>query len=120
MRAFEKSTGDKKLMSELMPVLRDRKLFYIDSRTTAATVAYDTAQHFGVRAAFRNVPFLDDVETVAAVRGQLALAIREAVRKKSAIAIGHAHTTTLQAPKEVLPNAETQGVQLVFASELVR
>jgi len=54
-----------------MPVLRDRHLFYVDSRTTAATVAYDTARDFGVRSAFRNVPFLDDVAEVAAVRKQL-------------------------------------------------
>jgi len=55
------ATADAALMDALMPVLRDHNLFYVDSRTTAATVAYDTAQDFGVRSAFRNVPFLDDV-----------------------------------------------------------
>jgi len=43
-------------MDELMPVLRDRRLFYVDSRTTRLPFAYDTAQDFGVRSAFRNVP----------------------------------------------------------------
>jgi polysaccharide deacetylase 2 family uncharacterized protein YibQ len=114
------STADKKLMSELMPVLKEHKLFYVDSRTSAATVAYDTAQRFGVRAAFRNVPFLDDVEDVAAVRKQIEIAIDGAARKKDAIAIGHAHPSTLEALKETLPEAKTHGVKLVFASELVR
>jgi hypothetical protein len=113
------STADAALMDELMPVLRSHNLFYIDSRTTAATVAYDTAQRFGVRSAFRNVPFLDDVAEVGAVRKQLQLALRDALKKGDAIAIGHPHPATLQALREVLPEAKSQGVQLVFVSELV-
>jgi polysaccharide deacetylase 2 family uncharacterized protein YibQ len=112
------ATADAALMDELMPVLRDRRLFYVDSRTTAATVAYDTAQDFGVRSAFRNVPFLDDVTAVAAVRKQLELALRGAREKGEAVAIGHPHPATLQALREVLPQAKTQGVRLVPASEL--
>jgi len=114
------STADAALMAELMPVLRDRKLFYIDSRTTAATVAYDTARKAGVRAAFRNVPFLDDVAEISAVSKQLQRAIRDAQEKGGAVAIGHPHPATLTALREVLPQAKSQGVRLVFASDLVR
>jgi polysaccharide deacetylase 2 family uncharacterized protein YibQ len=113
------ATADSALMDELMPVLRDHRLFYVDSRTTAATVAYDTAQDFGVRSAFRNVPFLDDVAEVAAVRKQLELALRGAREKGEAMAIGHPHAATLQALREVLPKAQVRGVTLVHASELV-
>ena len=113
------ATADAALMDELMPVLRDRHLFYVDSRTTAATVAYDTAQDFGVRSAFRNVPFIDDVAEVAAVRKQLELALRGAREKGDAVAIGHPHPATLQALREVLPHAQERGVRLVLASELV-
>ncbi len=113
------ATADSALMDELMPVLRDRHLFYVDSRTTAATVAYETARDFGVRSAFRNVPFLDDVAEVAAVRKQLELALRGAREMGEAVAIGHPHPSTLQALREVLPQAKAQGVRLVLASELV-
>jgi len=113
------ATADGALMDELMPVLRDHHLFYIDSRTTAATVAYEAAQDFGVRSAFRNVPFLDDVAEVAAVRKQMQLAFRGAREKGEAIAIGHPHPATLQALRELLPQAQAQGIQLVLASELV-
>jgi polysaccharide deacetylase 2 family uncharacterized protein YibQ len=112
------STADTALMDELMPVLRDHQLFYIDSRTTAATVAYDAARRGGVRSAFRNVPFLDEVREVSAVRRQLERALRDAREKGQAIAIGHPHPATLAALNEVLPQAKAQGVQLVFASEL--
>jgi uncharacterized protein len=113
------ATADPALMEELMPVLREHQLFYVDSRTTVATVAYDTAESFGVRSAFRNVPFLDDVAEVGAVRRQLALALRGTREKGEAVAIGHPHPATLQALREVLPRTQAQGVRLVFASELV-
>jgi uncharacterized protein len=113
------ATADAALMDELMPVLRDRHLFYVDSRTTTATVAYDTAQDFGVLSAFRNVPFLDDVAEVTAVRKQFDLALRGAREKGDAVAIGHPHPATLQALREVLPQAQARGVSLVLASELV-
>jgi polysaccharide deacetylase 2 family uncharacterized protein YibQ len=113
------STADVALMNELMPVLRDRKLFYIDSRTTTATVAYDAARQRGVPAAFRNVPFLDDVAEVSAVRKQLERAFRGARDKGEAVAIGHPHPATLKALQQVLPEAKAQGIQLVFASDLV-
>ena len=113
------ATSDPALMEELMPVVREHQLFYVDSRTTVATVAYDTAESFGVRSAFRNVPFLDDVAEVGAVRKQLALALRGAREKGEAVAIGHPHPATLQALREVLPGTHAQGVRLVFASELV-
>ena len=113
------ATSDPALMRELMPVLRDRRLFYIDSRTTAATVAYDTAQSSGVPSAFRNVPFLDDVAEVGAVRKQLELALRDARQKGQAIAIGHPHPATLEALREILPKAQSEGVELTFASNLV-
>lgn len=113
------ATTDGPLMADLMPILRQRNLFFIDSRTTAATVAYDAAQTARVRCAFRNVPFLDDVEEVSAIRKQLQLALREAQEKGEAIAIGHPHPETLRALREFLPQVEAQGVHLVHASDLV-
>jgi uncharacterized protein len=113
------ATADPALMEALMPVLQKWNLFYVDSRTTAATVAYDTAERMGVRSAFRNVPFLDDVAEVRAVRKQLELALRDAHEKGEAIAIGHPHPATLKALGEILPRAEASGVHLVYVSDLV-
>jgi uncharacterized protein len=114
-----RATSDEKLMSELMPLLRSHQLFFIDSRTTAATVAYGAAQAAGVRCAFRNVPFLDDVQDVGAVRRQLELAAKDARAKGQAIAIGHPHPATLRALQQFLPEAQAEGIRLVHASDLV-
>jgi polysaccharide deacetylase 2 family uncharacterized protein YibQ len=114
-----RGTSDTKLMGELMPLLRERKLFFVDSRTTAATVAETAAHAARVPATSRNV-FLDDEQSAAAIRKQFALAVRDAREKGSALAIGHPHPETLQVLSEMLPAIERQGVTLVFASDLVR
>jgi polysaccharide deacetylase 2 family uncharacterized protein YibQ len=113
------ATSDPQLMTELMPLLRLRHLFFIDSRTTTTTVAYDRAQSAGVPSAYRNVPFLDDVQEAPAIRRQLELAFKEAREKHDAIAIGHPHPETLRVLTELLPQAESQGIRLVHASDLV-
>ena len=112
-------TADHKLMDELMPLLHQHNLFFVDSRTTAATVAETAAHAAGVAAASRNV-FLDDEQSVPAIRKQFVLAIRDAREKGSALAIGHPHAATLDVLNEMLPEAERQGVRLVFASDLAR
>lgn len=113
------ATSNPELMAELMPLLRSHHLFFIDSRTTAATTAYEQAQSAGVPSSFRNVPFLDDIQEAGAIRRQLELAFKEAREKHEAIAIGHPHPETLRALSESLPEAESQGIRLVHASDLV-
>ena len=113
------ATADAALMKALMPELRERNLLFIDSRTTAATVAYEVARRAGVKAAFRNI-FLDDVAAPEAVRQQLDRAAHQAHQQGFAIAIGHPHPVTLQTLQEYVPQLEARGIRLVFASEIVR
>jgi polysaccharide deacetylase 2 family uncharacterized protein YibQ len=114
-----RATADPILMAELMPALRQRGLFFIDSRTTAATVAIDAARRAGVASASRKV-FLDDTPTREAVLAQLELAARDAARDGYAIAIGHPHPATIAALAEGVPRLEARGIRLVFASDVVQ
>jgi polysaccharide deacetylase 2 family uncharacterized protein YibQ len=114
-----RATTDAKLMEELMPLLHERHLFFIDSRTTAATLAYEVAQTDDVRSGFRNVPFLDDVQQQPAIRQELQRAIHGAKEKGEAIVIGHPHPETLQVLRQMLPQLQAQGIELVHASMLV-
>lgn len=113
-----RATSDPPLMQALMPVLRERGLFFIDSRTDAKTVAYDSAKLDGVRAASRKV-FLDDTATRVAIIAQLRLAARDAQRDGFTIAIGHPRSETIAALAEEVPKLESSGVKFVFASEVV-
>jgi polysaccharide deacetylase 2 family uncharacterized protein YibQ len=113
-----RATADPALMHALMPALRQRGLFFVDSRTDAKTVAYDMAERAGVPAASRKV-FLDDTPTRDAILKQLDLAGRDAQRDGFTIAIGHPRPATIAALAEGVPQIEARGVRLVFASELV-
>jgi uncharacterized protein len=113
------ATADPELMAETMRVLRARRLFFIDSRTTAATVGYRAAREAGVPAAYRKV-FLDDVPSREAVLRQLRRAARLAREQGWSIAIGHPHPATLEALREALPEFQRENILLVFASDLAR
>ncbi len=113
-----RATADPALMQALMPALRQRGLFFVDSRTDAKTVAYDMAERAGVPAASRKV-FLDDVASREAILKQLNLAVRDAQRDGFTIAIGHPRPATIAALAEGVPSLEARGIHLVFASELV-
>jgi polysaccharide deacetylase 2 family uncharacterized protein YibQ len=114
-----RATADPVLMAELMPALRSRNLFFIDSRTTASTVAYDAAVRAGVPTASRKV-FLDDTQTREAILAQIDLAARDALRDGTAIAIGHPHPATIAALSEEIPRLEARGIRMVYAADLLR
>jgi polysaccharide deacetylase 2 family uncharacterized protein YibQ len=113
-----RATADPALMQALMPALRQRGLFFVDSRTDAKTVAYEMAERAGVPAASRKV-FLDDIASREAILRQLDLAARDAQRDGFTIAIGHPRPATIAALAEGVPPLEARGIHLVFASELV-
>ena len=114
-----RATADAGLMASLAVALRARGLFFIDSRTSAATRALDAARRAGVPAAARNV-FLDDDEQAGAVRRQLERAERLAREQGWCVAIGHPHGVTLDVLADALPEVEARGVRLVSASEIIR
>ena len=115
-----RATSDPALMNALMPALRQRGLFFVDSRTTVETVAYTSAERDGVPATFRSAQFLDDVETRAAVLAQLDRAASDAKRKGWAVTIGHPHAATIAALREGLPRLEARGIHLVFVSDVLK
>src|SRR5208282_1478251 len=114
-----RATADPALMAALATALRARGLFFIDSRTSAATRALYAARRAGVPAAARNV-FLDDDEQAGAVRRQLERAEHLAREQGLCVAIGHPHGVTLDVLAEALPEVEARGVRLVSASEIIR
>lgn len=113
------ATADPRVMRVVAGVLSDRGLFFLDSRTTDATVAERTAEEASVPAVSRRV-FLDDVETEEAVSRQLAELVRRAQEEGSAVAIGHPYPATLTVLEREMPGLAARGVRLVRVGELVR
>ena len=113
-----KFTADAAGMALVMGELQPRHLFFLDSRTSAQSVGFATAQRFGVPALTRDV-FLDDEISAAAVRRQLAQTEHIAMRQGYAIAIGHPHPATLQALADWLPQAQARGFVFVPVHDLI-
>jgi polysaccharide deacetylase 2 family uncharacterized protein YibQ len=99
----------------LLPVMRElsaRKLFFLDSRTTADTQAEQLAREAGMLTGARDI-FLDNDETAPAVERALARLEDQARAHGSAIAIGHPHAETLAALKVWSETVEARGFRLV-------
>lgn len=114
-----KATSDERVMTAVAHALAPTGLFFVDSRTSAQSVAQAATAAAGMRTAARDV-FLDNVDTVEAVEGQLREAAADAQRNGSAIAIGHPREATLAALAATIPDLQRQGITFVLASELVR
>ena len=115
-----KASADKRVMSDVIDVLKKHgDLFFIDSRTNAASVGEQVASADGVPTAARDV-FLDNKEDVAYSEAQLRDAEEIAKRTGSAIAIGHPKATTLEAVKALIPQFQADGIQFVLAQDLTR
>ncbi|MGE5414416.1 MAG: divergent polysaccharide deacetylase family protein [Syntrophomonadaceae bacterium] len=113
------ATADARVMRAVVRVLSKRGLFFLDSRTTDATVAERTAEESSVRAASRHV-FLDDVAREDPIRAQLDELVRRAHQDGAAIAIGHPYPVTLFVLEKELPEMGKRGVEIVKVSELVK
>jgi polysaccharide deacetylase 2 family uncharacterized protein YibQ len=106
-------------MQTVLQQAKARGLMFLDSRTTAQTIGDQLAQELGVASMSRNV-FLDDEESVAAVRRKLAETEDLARRQGYVVAIGHPHEATLQALAEWLPTLQAKGLVLAPASAVLR
>jgi uncharacterized protein len=114
-----KFTADRSAMAPVIEELRARGLVFLDSRTTARSVGFGLAAADGVPHAARDV-FLDDDLAPAAISRQLGEVEGVARRRGSAIAIGHAHDTTLAALRAWLPSLAGKGLVLVPVSAVIR
>ena len=105
-------------MRRVMAQLRSRDLFFLDSRTTADTVAHAVARELGVPALRRDV-FLDHDPRPEAIQAAFQKALRIARRKGHAVIIGHPYGNSLDYLEARLANMP-EDISLVSAGELVR
>jgi len=111
-------TQDRQAMTLVMAELARRGLLFVDSVTSAGSVAYDSAVAAGIPAARRDV-FLDNVPEVDAVLAQLDKLEEVARRQGFAIGIGHPHDSTIAALAAWLPLAQARGIMVVPVSRII-
>ncbi len=112
-------TEDPAKMRTVLGVLKGKGMFFIDSKTTSASVGEKLAREMGIETASRSF-FLDNTQKVDAIRKQLDQAAAAARKHGSAIAICHPHKPTIQALTAAMPQLQKEGITFVTASQLVR
>lgn len=120
------ATADRRVVRAVLAVVRDRGLFFLDSRTSPASVAADEARALGLASIPRDV-FLDDARAEATAEGGApevlasawARALARAAGSGHAVVIGHPHAATVDFLAARLPALEGRGVLRVRLSELV-
>ena len=121
-----KATADARVLRAVLSVVKERGLFFLDSRTTAASQGESAAHALGVPFLARDV-FLDDAaaEAKEAAGSSVALdaawekAVALAKAKGQAVIIGHPHRESVVFLAERLPALGKQGLRAVRVSELV-
>lgn len=93
-------------------------LFFVDSYTTANSVALSAALERGVPAVKRDV-FLDPDTTPGTVEREFARLKKLARQQGFAVGIGHPYPTTLEYLEKALPDLQDDGFDLISISELI-
>ena len=105
-------------MKVVLKAVKERNLFFLDSKTSPASYGYTLAKAMGLKALDRHV-FLDNTRDIDYILSQLEELIRIAKKRGSAIAIGHPHPTTIAAIEKSIEKFERAGVKVVPVSSLL-
>lgn len=112
-------TEDEKSMGYVMQILKERGMFFLDSKTTSKSVGEKVAAKYGVPYIARDV-FLDNENDFNYITEQLHRAERIAHMRGYAVAIGHPKTQTYRALRAWMKNLDKRNIRLVKLRDLVR
>jgi len=113
-----KMTASASQMRQVFSVLKQRNLFFIDSRTTEKTICRPSADLLQIPFGERDV-FIDHFQDSDFIKKQLYELVRIATTHGEAIGIAHPYTKTYQVLKTALPDLKKK-VRFVLVSEVVR
>jgi hypothetical protein len=121
-----KATENTRVMGIILPELKQKNLFFLDSRTIDKSVCAAIAKKSGVRYAKRDIfldlpsPVLKDEKLRIYIKRQLDKLCKIALQNGYAVGIGHDRKDTLMVLNDNLPLLEKNGIKVISASEVVR
>ncbi len=115
-----KATSDPRVMKDVLGILKNDGLFYVDSRTSAGSIGYKTACSMGVPTGMNEL-FIDNSSEVADIEARLQEGANLALHSQSgyAVIIGHARPNTAKALKNMISKLKSQGIEFVFVRNVV-
>ena len=112
-------TEDEKCLGYVMQVLKERNLFFLDSKTTAKSVGEKVAAEYGVPYIARDV-FLDNENDYNYIMKQLRQTEKIAHMRGYAVAIGHPRMQTYLALRDWMKDLPERKIRLVRLGDLVK
>lgn len=106
-------------MQWLMRAMVETNLFFVDSFTSAKSIAYKIAHEYQIPNLKRDV-FLDSIRHPAAIRHQFYRLLETARKNGVALAIGHPYPETLNVLETLLPSLSKHGIRLVSVSHMIK
>jgi polysaccharide deacetylase 2 family uncharacterized protein YibQ len=114
-----RATADPALMEAVLGYVKRQGLFFVDSRTTAETVAPSIARKLDMPLLSRSF-FIDDVRSEKAVADAFTVSVHQAVTRGTAIVIGHVQSrAVLDILRAGQKDLADNGVRLVRLEEIM-
>ncbi len=113
-----KATEDEWVMETVLDLLQGQGLFFVDSRTSSRSVAFESARRLDVPSG-RNMVFLDNEPDVEYIKGRIRILGRKALEMGAVIGIGHDRPDTLEALAQMIDELETAGIELVYLRNIL-
>lgn len=110
-------TTNPSAMKWVMETVRQYPFYFVDSRTSAESVAASTATHYNIPNLSRDV-FLDHQQSREFIQNQFLKLIEIAKKNGTAIAIGHPHPETIEYLSWALSRLDEKGVAIATVSAL--
>jgi polysaccharide deacetylase 2 family uncharacterized protein YibQ len=113
-------TEDDVMMETVLALCREQGIYFLDSRTTAATAVPATARRLGITIGERDI-FIDNEQDRVSMIHYIEEGLKKAAQKGSVVMIGHTWSPAL-APvlTELYPRLLEQGYSFSTASALIR
>jgi len=112
------ATEDKKVMRAVLEEIKSAGLFFVDSRTSSASVACEVAAEVGV-ICIKSESFLDYQDEGAEIKEQLQKLADQALQEGTAVGIGHVKANTLGVLQEMIPRLEKDGIRFCRVSRIL-
>jgi uncharacterized protein len=114
-----KATQDVEVMTEVINVLKEKNLFFLDSLTSRSSVGMIVSEKLELPVAKRDI-FIDNELTYDSILKQMKRAEKIALNKGIAIVIGHDRGATVSALARIIPDMEDTGIVFISLSELIK
>ena len=102
----------------VMKILKEKNMFFLDSKTSKYTRGPEVAKMEGVPCVVRDV-FLDNENDYQKITAQLSKLEKKANENGFAVGIGHPKSQTFAALKDWLQTLENKNIKLVHLSDLI-